>query len=354
MITSPTLQIDTKQCSENINKMVEKCRANNAIFRPHFKTHQSARIASLFKTVGVDKITVSSVRMAQYFAERGWSNITIAFPFNVLEKDKLMLFPKNTQLNLLVNNTQQVTAIKQTVNFKVNILIEIDVDYARSGVHFTKTDEINELLNEISSSSNLNFQGFLSHFGNSYSARGVDEIRSIYEKGRSAMLRLKSEFILEYPDLIVSIGDTPCCSVIERFDGIDEIRPGNFVYYDLMQWQIGSCGLDEIACKVQCIIVSKYPERNEVIIYGGAVHFSKEQLMTESYGKIYGLLLPKSNQQSKNEKFQGHLTKLSQEHGTLKVDKEFIDSCEIGDLVSILPIHSCLTANLLLDETDFT
>jgi D-serine deaminase-like pyridoxal phosphate-dependent protein len=37
---------------------------------------------------------------------------------------------------------------------------------------------------------------------------------------------------------------------------------------------------------------------------------------------------------------------LSQEHGILKVTHKEFDSFKVGDLVEIIPVHSCLTANL--------
>ncbi len=37
---------------------------------------------------------------------------------------------------------------------------------------------------------------------------------------------------------------------------------------------------------------------------------------------------------------------LSQEHGILKVTQRDFDLFHVGDLVEIIPVHSCLTANL--------
>ena len=63
--------------------MAEKARQSKVTFRPHFKTHQSIEIGSWFRDEGVQKITVSSVDMAEYFASDGWNDITIAFPLNI-------------------------------------------------------------------------------------------------------------------------------------------------------------------------------------------------------------------------------------------------------------------------------
>ncbi|MBK8048603.1 MAG: hypothetical protein IPK16_16670 [Anaerolineales bacterium] len=56
------------------------------------------------------------------------------------------------------------------------------------------------------------------------------------------------------------------------------MRPGNFVFYDWTQVQVGSCGFDDVAVVAACPVVGKYPDRHEVVLYGGAVHLSKDFL----------------------------------------------------------------------------
>ena len=51
--------------------MARKAKDNGLIFRPHFKTHQSIEIGEWFRESGVNKITVSSLTMANYFG-RFW------------------------------------------------------------------------------------------------------------------------------------------------------------------------------------------------------------------------------------------------------------------------------------------
>ncbi len=81
-INRPTLIIDEKKARRNITFMADKAKKLNLIFRPHFKTHQSATIARWFREVGVKQIAVSSVAMAHYFYKHAWDDIHIAFPYN--------------------------------------------------------------------------------------------------------------------------------------------------------------------------------------------------------------------------------------------------------------------------------
>ena len=82
-LTQPTLILDEARCKANIRHMCRKANDQGVVLRPHFKTHQSKIIGRWFGDMGIDKITVSSVGMARYFAEDGWKDITIAFPVNV-------------------------------------------------------------------------------------------------------------------------------------------------------------------------------------------------------------------------------------------------------------------------------
>ncbi|MEL6971921.1 MAG: alanine racemase, partial [Bacteroidota bacterium] len=68
MISTPTLLLDEQRCRRNIAAMVQNAEQQQVQLRPHFKTHQSLEIGRWFKENGVNKITVSSLAMAHYFA----------------------------------------------------------------------------------------------------------------------------------------------------------------------------------------------------------------------------------------------------------------------------------------------
>ena len=48
----------------------------------------------------------------------------------------------------------------------------------------------------------------------------------------------------------------------------------------------------------------------------------------------------------------GDVIKISQEHGTVQLDNTNFDKIKVGDVLAILPVHSCLTANLMKEYTD--
>jgi D-serine deaminase-like pyridoxal phosphate-dependent protein len=344
VITQPTLLLDEVKCRKNIIAMFKKARRNKIQFRPHFKTHQSHEIGRWFRELGIDKITVSSLGMAEYFARDDWKDITVAFPINILETETVNRLADQINLNLLVESEESVNILSERLHYPVNAFIKIDVGNHRTGIAFDNLALIDNLLAAVDAANHISFAGFLSHAGHSYDATGYEEISTIHCESIARLKRLKQHYIERYPNLINSTGDTPTCSRMEDFSGVDEIRPGNFVFYDLMQRNIGSCSNNEIAVAMACPVVALHKERSEIVIYGGAVHFSKERIENSVGGTIYGEVV-KDKQEGWGEPIEGmYLAKLSQEHGTVHVPGYLIDNYKVGDIIKILPVHSCLTS----------
>lgn len=389
-ITKPTFVVDEAICRRNIARMAARARQGGVRFRPHFKTHQSAAIGEWFREEGVTAITVSSVTMARYFADAGWKDITIAFPVNLREIREINRLAGEVRLGLLVENEVAMGYLVKHLTAAADIWIEIDTGYHRSGVDTVKSRIIDQLLDVLKQSDKMVFRGFLSHSGQTYAARSVEDI-CIRHAGVLLQTRsLKNHYLPEWPGVEVSLGDTPACSVCDQWEGVDEIRPGNFVFYDLMQFQLGVCRQEEIAVRVVCPVVSRQIMRNEAVIYGGAVHLSKELMIGANGKKWYGgvvlpdrgpsqVILPGQGQEPspgtgqiavplhklRQEKVKGKgdddrseeegrwrisgetwVAGLSQEHGVVRGDFEEIKAMQPGDLLEIIPVHSCLAADL--------
>ncbi len=347
MYTRPTLLIDKAKCQKNIAKIAAKARRQGITLRPHFKTHQSYQVGRWFKEEGIEKITVSSLEMAAFFAKDGWKDITIAFPINILEIDTINQLTEKVDLNLLVESMDSVEFLRKNLERPVGIFIKVDVGAHRTGMDPGDKEAIRALVNAIDNTDFLQFRGFLSHAGHSYLCRGKEEIRQVYAETINKLKALKEDFYDDHPHLMISYGDTPTASVVEDFSDIDELRPGNFAYYDVMQWQIGSCDLNEIAVAVACPVVAIHPERNEAVIYGGAVHFSKDRIQLEGVGDIYGMVVQNEGEKWGKVIKDTYLKRISQEHGIIIFPEGGLDMVKIGAILMILPIHSCLVANLM-------
>jgi len=345
-VDQPTLFIDEKIVRENIRRMAAKAIQSNVLFRPHFKTHQSETIAEWFRDYGCTAITVSSFEMAYYFGEKYWHDVTIAIPVNVLQIKDINILAKKIRLNVVVDNSMTAQILVDSVKFSLGVFIKTDTGNKRCGIPADHIADMVDLCKIISKSSLLKFKGILSHSGHTYNANNIQEIRQIYRHDCNALQNVQMSLnVFADEHCMISIGDTPGCCLAD-FIWSDEIRPGNFVFNDLFQWHLGVCKPEDIACVMSCPVIGVYPERNEFVIYGGAVHFSKD-FLTYNSEKIYGCMAIPDRDGELHISPENALVKIWQEHGLIRASDEIIPTVKPGDIVHIYPVHSCLTMHAM-------
>ncbi len=327
--------------------MTRKAAGLRIRFRPHFKTHQSVKVGEWFREEGVTAITVSSVQMAEYFAAAGWKDITIAFPLNILEIENINKLIKSAKINLLVENTEVVHFLQTHLAAPVDVWLKIDTGYNRTGLEANDFGLIDAVVNTTIGSAKTKLKGFLTHTGQTYQANSIDEIMRRHFDSLLKLKNLRNRYAGTYGDLEISMGDTPAATVCDHYNGVDELRPGNFVFYDLMQQNHGVCRFEDIAVKMVCPVVAIHPSRNEVVIHGGAVHFSKDYILNTDGKKMFGRIIIEKEGKMVLMDTMNYLSALSQEHGILKVAQSQLPHFYVGQLVEVYPVHSCLTANLM-------
>jgi len=348
-IKKPTMLLNETIARSNIKTMQEKAQQNNVLLRPHFKTHQSAVVGEWFRQAGTTAITVSSLDMAAYFAQNGWMDIIVAFPVNILEIQEINELAARIDLGLLVESFEVVDYLQKNLKHAVKSWIKIDSGSHRTGLPWQDTATINRLASHIMRTSNLHLQGILTHAGETYHASSPDEIRRLFAQSALRMDQVRDSLKKDgITDIQISVGDTPGAMLSRSFSNVDEIRPGNYVFFDAMQLNLGSCKEKDIAMVVTCPLVANHPERNEAIIYGGAVHFSKDTFSQDGINK-YGLVVSLHDRGWGRSIPAAYLKGVSQEHGIVSLPAEVINQYSIGDLIGIVPAHSCLTIDLLQD-----
>ncbi len=347
MISEPVLLLDREKCMGNIKFMAEKAAKAGPDFRPHFKTHRSAEIGSWFRNFGVTKIAVSSTDMAAYFAANGWDDITTTIPLNIRNLEKVDKIAAGINLNIDIVNQEAIDAAGKGLRNGTGVFIEIDTGHHRTGIDAGDFAGIEKLLTKIDRYTNLTFKGFLTHSGHTYSAHGFDEVALIHRQALEKLSRLKEYFTGRLGYFVISTGDTPSCSLMDDFGPVNELRPGNFVFYDVMQYYIGACSAGDIAVALASPVLAVHPERNEILIEGGAVHLSKDFATDRNGQKVFGLPVPVLDNGWGEPYRDSYLKSVSQEHGVISAGSEMINNVKPGELIGILPAHSCLAANLM-------
>ncbi len=344
-IKTPGLILDVERVQQNAERMSGVALRNNVRLRPHIKTHKCAEVARI-QTVGHDgAITVSTLAEARAFAKRAFSDITYAVPIERGKfADAIEILQSGVKLNLLTDDAATVKLLdeacgKHSVMF--DVFVKIDCGTHRVGVE-PHTPEAIEIPRLISDSKNLNFAGILTHAGHSYDVRTKEEILEVARHERDVMVELAERLrgqSIEVPT--VSIGSTPTMSLIDDLTGIDEIRPGNYIFYDNFQATLGSCSFEDTALTVLAAVVHKDNTRRKLVVDAGGIALSKDRGPVGhdplcGYGRVLDLEGIDTGMR---------VTGVSQEHGEIMADDSpMFEKLKVGERIRILANHSCMTA----------
>jgi D-serine deaminase-like pyridoxal phosphate-dependent protein len=347
-IVRPVLVADKDRCQTNIRRMKEKAAGAGALLRPHFKTHQSVTVGRWFREAGVDRITVSSVGMAEQFAGDGWDDILIAFPVNFRELRQINELASRVRLGLLVSCQESAFLLPGNVKHPADVWLKIDVGTHRTGFDPDDLPGFRQSLGRLLADPNLRVRGLLAHAGHTYQAASREDILTILAGGMGLLRDLRRACSDLVPDLSLSWGDTPSCSAGNDFGGAAELRPGNFVYYDTMQLELGVCRPEDLALTVAAPVVALHPQREEVVVYAGAVHLSKEAGRCREGRVHYGRVVFYGEDGRMHWPEEAlYVRRVSQEHGIVHLPGSWMKSLTCGDLLGIVPVHACLAADLV-------
>lgn len=342
-LITPCAVLDLYRVRRNAERMSQVARDKGVRLRPHIKTHKCIEVARI-QTEGHDgAITVSTLAEARAFAKHGFTDITYAVPIDRGKfSDAIEVLRSGVKLNLLTDNAATVRSLEEAAGnagVSFDVFVKIDCGTHRVGVE-PHTPEAVEIPRLVSDSKNLTFAGILTHAGHSYDVKTKEQIVEVARHERDSMVelaeRLRSQSI-EVPT--VSVGSTPTMSLIDHLEDIDEIRPGNYIFFDNFQATLGSCSFEDTALTVLAAVVHK--GRKKLVIDAGAIALSKDRgPVGLDPGCGYGRVLDLEGNDTGMR-----VTGMSQEHGEIAPDDpSIIDRFHLGDRVRILANHSCLTA----------
>ncbi|MCA1616023.1 MAG: alanine racemase, partial [Acidobacteria bacterium] len=223
----------------------------------------------------------------------------------------------------------------------LDVFLKVDCGYHRCGVE-PDAPEAFEIPRRIADARHLRFAGILTHAGHSYHARTRDELLEIARRERDVMVEFAAALRADGVEVpTVSVGSTPTISAVDHLAGVDEARPGNYIFYDAFQATLGSCGFDDCALTVLTSVVHRDRVRRKVVVDAGAIALSKDRGAVEldpscGYGRVLDM---------EGRELGLRLDSVSQEHGVIRVDDEqLFDHLRVGTRLRVLANHSCLTA----------
>jgi D-serine deaminase-like pyridoxal phosphate-dependent protein len=348
-LSTPCLLLDQRVMRHNIERMQRHVTAAGGRLRPHLKTSKCWEIAEEITHGYGRQITVSTLREAEYFGSKHFCDIlySVAPPPGKLEQI-VQLLSRRLNVTILADNVASVKAIveyEQRATVRIPVLLEIDCDGHRSGLH-PESSEIVSLARALVESAGTLFRGIMTHAGGAYNCNSVASIRAAALHERSVMVGLAAKLAAAgLPCNIVSIGSTPTAMLGENFHGVTEVRAGVFVFNDLTMVNLGVCELKDVALSVLTTVIGHRPSAGQVVTDCGWMALSAD-LSTRGqrtdYG--YGLVCDALTGRPFDDLI---VAATNQEHGLLgrraggPLD---LSQFPIGRLLRILPVHACATA----------
>jgi len=334
-LPTPAALLDLNVLEANLSRMAEHTSALGVALRPHIKTHKCVEIARLQRDQGARGITVSTLYEARVFADHGFDDITWAMPIALTRLDEASELATRVRLRVLVDSSEAIDALDRT-GHPFHVWLKVDSGYHRCGVDPHATAAV-ELAHRIAQARHLSFDGLLSHSGHAYQGRTRDEIAAIAEEERRVMVDLAGRLRRDGVAVPgVSVGSTPAMAVVEQLDGITEVRPGNYAFYDYDQVVLGSCTVPDCALTVLASVISSQPGSNHSVIDAGALALSKDTGSANAPRPTLGEIF--RDYGARTLRPDARVVRVTQEHGIVTAP------LTVGDLVRILPNHSCLTA----------
>ncbi len=334
-LDTPALIVDLDVMERNLSAMAEYCRRHNLQLRPHTKTHKIPELARKQIESGAHGITVAKISEAEVMIAAGLSDLLIAYPIvGPAKARRLADIAERAKVCVSLDSEEAARGISAAMSERgttVGILVELDVGFARCGVE----DETRalKLAQTVASLPGLDFRGlmfFPGHFG-------------VLPEERSVLRQQVNEFLdrcLEtferagLPIRVVSGGSTPSRYESDRFHGVNEVRPGTYIFNDRNTVGVSAASLDECALSVLVTVVSTSVS-NHAVIDGGSKTFSSDRYQAE-HGRGFGLI--KEDPAAEIERF-------SEEHGHINLSQSE-RKYSVGERLMVIPNHVCSTVNL--------
>ncbi|MDQ3419604.1 MAG: alanine racemase, partial [Acidobacteriota bacterium] len=226
----------------------------------------------------------------------------------------------------------------------VDVLVKVDVGFHRCGIDPDRADAA-DFVATVAGLPGLRFRGLLSHAGHGYGATSEAQIRGIAEAEAGTMTALADAVRAKGIEVAeISVGATPTVRYSVDQNGLTELRPGNYIYFDRTQVSLGAAAWDDCALTVLARVVSK-PAPDRIILDSGSKTLTNDLARGFAPAPGYGAILHAiTGVQAPDE----HLVveRLSEEHANVRVTSG-THALEPADLVRIVPNHSCVVSNLV-------
>lgn len=332
---------------KNLERMQSAATTRGLRLRPHAKTHKSIQLAQRQIAGGAVGICCAKLGEAEVFAEAGIEDIRLPYPLNPVNAERVIELLDRTRLSFIVDHADVAHGWSEAMRAagrEVDVLVKVDVGFHRCGIDPDAAGAA-AFVAQVAELPGLRFRGLLSHAGHGYGATSEAELQTI-ARTEAQILTTLAERVrgdgVEVPE--ISVGATPTArfSLVER--GLTEVRPGNYIYYDRTQVALGAASWDDCALTVLARVVTK-PASDRIIVDSGSKTLTNDLARGITQMPGHGTVLTSvEGTQRPDEDLV--VERLSEEHAIVRA-RSGTHALVPGDLVRIVPNHSCVVSNLV-------
>ncbi len=329
-LDTPALVVDLDIMEANLQRMADYTQTYNLRLRPHTKTHKSPLLARKQIERGAIGLTVAKPGEAEVMLAAHPQEILVAYPIlGATKMARLKEVARHTSLTVALDSFEAAKALSD-VEVPARILVEMDAGLGRVGI---LPGELTDMIVAIKKLPHVQYEGISFYPGHvkDLGEEGLAQIEAL-----NILLNQTIEVLSKagHTPRIISGGSTPTMYQSHRIEGMNEIRPGTYIFNDRNTVAGKACTLDQCAATIIATVVST-AHKGQVLIDGGSKTFSSDRLLNDagvSFGKVLnapGALFHKMNE----------------EHGFIDItgcDRSF----HIGDKLQILMNHVCVAMNL--------
>ncbi|MBT6431006.1 MAG: hypothetical protein HOK30_25285, partial [Rhodospirillaceae bacterium] len=287
-LRTPALILDRARLQVNLDRMAARATSLGVNLRPHMKTAKCLDVARLATKGQAGGITVSTLAEAEYFARAGFTDILYGVG---ITPDKLAgvsaVQALGAEVILILDNPDTARLVVERAGAQggaCRFLIEIDCGQHRTGL-LPDDPRVLECARIIVEGTNCELRGVMTHAGHSYDCDTTDAARVVAEDERAAVVAAAETLRgAGVPCPIVSVGSTPTALHAEHLDGVTEMRPGVYMFGDLFQHSIGSCGLDDLALSVLTSVNAWREDEGRAMVDAGALALSLDRGAPDAEG----------------------------------------------------------------------
>ena len=345
-LRTPCVLVDHPRVERNIEHMQSAAESRGLRLRPHAKTHKCPDLARVQVGRGAVGICCAKLGEAEVFAEAGISDIRLPYPLNPSNADRVLRLLDRTHLSFIVDHAavaRQWSDVMAGAGREVDVLVKVDVGFHRCGIDPEDAGAADFVV-DVARLPGLRFKGLLSHAGHAYTAGSEEEACAIAAREAATMTGLAEAVRERGIDVEeISVGATPTARFSVQQKGITEVRPGNYIYFDRTQVGLGAARWDDCALTVLARVVSR-PARDRIILDSGSKTLTNDLARGFMAQPGYGAVMTGLRETVPDTALV--IERLSEEHANVR-STDGGSTLEPGDLVRIVPNHSCVVSNLV-------